>query len=219
MILNSWRARLKLGKKASAAETLLNQAIAAVGLPSSAASGEIFRNEDKIRIELAKINKKKKINVRTTGTIVEKICEHGLISSIPDSYYRLSDKEGWLGDFTLLAYPCSIIVSVKSFKAKERLLTSGTGSPIVPTIGFGWFDDPSEFSQDRCHAFKLRGFSAIYMPTQTHAAVIAKGNASVNANGNPLIRPISQMQSDLLKALSSKKFGTNQLGLISVRRI
>ena len=67
----------------------------------------------------------------------------------------------WLGDFVLLGYPLNIIISVKSFTAKERLLVSGTGSTLTPTIGFGLFKNPSEFKSSRLHSYILRGFLAI----------------------------------------------------------
>ena len=53
----------------------------------------------------------------------------------------------WMGDFYVRGEPFNTIVTVKSFKAKERLLSSGTGNLLSPTIGFGLFDDPAEWSR------------------------------------------------------------------------
>ena len=119
-----------------------------------------------INSELDQINNSlpKPMNVKTTGTINERLVQLALEGFAPSAWYELKDKKyQWLGDFALQGYPLSVIISVKSFKAKERLLVSGTGSLHAPTVGWGRFDDPKEFSTSRLEAYLFRGFLCIYV--------------------------------------------------------
>ena len=69
--------------------------------------------------------------------------------------------------------PFNLFVSVKSYKAKERLIVSGTGQNAAPVVGYGLFDDPSEWSPDRVKQYKQRGFVAIYMPKSLYDTLAA----------------------------------------------
>ena len=67
----------------------------------------------------------------------------------------------------MLGTPFNAVISVKSYKVKERLLVSGSGSLLVPTIGWGFMNDPNEFKYERLKNYLYRGFIAIYMPKET----------------------------------------------------
>ena len=79
----------------------------------------------------------------------------------------------WIGDFAIMGSPFNLFISVKSYKAKERLIVSGTGQNAAPVVGYGLFDDPSEWSPDRVKQYKQRGFIAIYMPNTLYNALDA----------------------------------------------
>lgn len=67
-----------------------------------------------------------------------------------------------------------MFISVKSYKAKERLIVSGMGQNAAPVIGYGLFDDETEWSPDRVKQYKQRGFVAIYMPVTLYDQLAAK---------------------------------------------
>ena len=99
------------------------------------------------------------ISVSTTGKIIERFVELGLTSVLDaDRFNSFARDEAWIGDFNVAAYPIALVVSCKSFKAKERLLVSGLGSNLIPTVGYGWFDEPKEFQANRLQSYLLRGF-------------------------------------------------------------
>lgn len=106
-----------------------------------------------------------------------------------------------LGDLLIPCAPTNLVISVKSEVARERLLYSANS---IEGIGFGFFREPQEFwTKSRMSLFKRMGFTAIYMPEETHASVLAKveadGNSahSVNINGTALYRPLSQFGDDM----------------------
>ena len=132
-----------------------------------------------------------------------------------DSYYRLTGQNWkWLGDFVLLGYPLNIIISVKSFHAKERLLVSGTGSTLTPTIEFGLFKKPSEFKSSRLHSYILRGFSAIYIPQTTLGEVEQDSKELQNLNGKVFLRPLEDFGNDLRDSLKEIKVGDRQTKMV-----
>ena len=134
--------------------------------------------------------------------ITERFAAMGLATVMKDSnFHPFAKNEEWIGDFSVRAYPLSVVVSCKSFSAKERLLVSGLGIELVPTIGFGWFDDPREFSKVRCESYLLRGFSSIYMPQNTHGRVAASGRDVVNHNGQLFLRDILDFPLDLQNSM------------------
>lgn len=105
-----------------------------------------------------------KEDVKVTGAVTELICKIALDASAPTRYDTLPKTWDWIGDFAIMGSPFNLFVSVKSYKAKERLIVSGTGQNAAPVVGYGLFDDPSEWSPDRVKQYKQRGFVAIYMP-------------------------------------------------------
>jgi len=107
-------------------------------------------------------------DVSVTGKVTELICEIALQAAAPGRYDRLPKTWDWVGDFAIIGSPFNLFVSVKSYKAKERLIVSGMGQNAAPVIGYGLFDDPSEWSPDRVKQYKQRGFVAIYMPAQLY---------------------------------------------------
>ena len=153
------------------------------------------------------INANQTIHVATTGKISERLCQLG-IDSVPTLAAAMR-KYGlnweWLGDFLLPGHPYDVAVSVKSFKAKERLLASGTGSLLTPTIGWGLFDDATEWSEDRCKSYLYRGFVAIYMPAATLAQVSPPAQNIRNINGNFLLRDMANFSVDLTAAIPAGK--------------
>lgn len=183
------------------ADELLKIALNNVGVDADALPSVKYANVYAVIAELAEINNAETIAVGTTGTITDRICGWALDSVGGDFYYRLtSNNTKWLGDYALLGYPLNVIVSVKSFKAKERLLMSGTGSQLVPTIGYGLFDDANEFSADRLISYRMRGFLALYMPTPTIAKLNQAALDFKNWNGSSLIRSIEEFPLDIEKS-------------------
>lgn len=122
---------------------------------------------------------------------------------------RMTDLKA-LGDILIPCAPTNLIISVKSEKAKERLLYSASS---IEGIGFGFFDDPSEFwTVRRMQLYKRMGFSAIYMPDDTLGLLAAKLDAenrsqfAVNINGTPLYRPLTQFCADMHRVVGKSAF-------------
>jgi hypothetical protein len=115
--------------------------------------------------ELQNRNAKGTIDVKTTGTISERLCELALKSAVGDIYNTLGRDWKWSGDFSILGNPFNLIISVKSFKAKERLMASGSGNVLSPTVGWGLFDDENEWTKPRIKGYLFRAFIAIFMPS------------------------------------------------------
>lgn len=109
------------------------------------------------------------------------------------------------GDILIPCAPTNLVISVKSEAARERLLYS---SNAIEGVGFGFFREPEEFwTESRMALYKRMGFSAIYMPDDTHDAVISHVKAAgtekhaVNVNGTDLYRPLSEFGSDMLRVV------------------
>lgn len=109
------------------------------------------------------------------------------------------------GDILIPCAPTNLVVSVKSEAARERLLYS---SNAIEGIGFGFFKEPEEFwTESRMALYKRMGFSAIYMPDETHDAVMShvKGAGTekhaVNINGTDLYRPLSKFGVDMKRVI------------------
>lgn len=178
-----------------------------------------YQQIDRINHELDKINSKltKPMNVKTTGTINERLVRLALEGFAPSVWYELHEKKyQWLGDFALQGYPLSVVISVKSFKAKERLLVSGTGSLHAPTIGWGRFDDQKEFSVARLEAYLFRGFLCIYMPLQTIKKLSVDARNLKNFYGNDFIRDINSFGRDLEKSLVTQRSGSDKINLVGI---
>jgi len=165
----------------------------------------IWKNIELIVDELASINEKDTINVKTTGTITERLCESILKATVPDTYATLPRHWKWVGDFYIEGIPFNLIISVKSFKAKERLMASGSGNILSPTIGFGLFNDKLEWNYDRVARYPFRAFLSIYMPAQTIKKLEPEVQSFQNMNGKPFIRNLYNFKDDIVKSLDKKK--------------
>lgn len=115
-----------------------------------------------------------------------------------------------LGDILIPCAPTNLVISVKSEKAKERLLYSANS---IEGIGFGFFDTPSEFwTKRRMQLYKRMGFSAIYMPNTTLAQLQATlklngtSQFAVNINGTALYRPLTQFSDDMNRIVGKSAF-------------
>lgn len=110
-----------------------------------------------------------------------------------------------LGDILIPCAPTNLVISVKSEAARERLLYSANS---IEGIGFGFFKEPDEFwTASRMSLYKRMGFTAIYMPDATCAAVLQRVAAdgherhAVNINGSALYRPLSDFADDMVRVV------------------
>jgi len=202
----------------SLADQYLNDVYTCLGL-SKANSKEKYNRLADINSELDRINSSlpKQMNVKTTGTINERLVQLALEGFMPESWYSLNDnKYQWLGDFGVQGYPLSVVISVKSFKTKERLLVSGTGSLHAPTIGWGRFDDKTEFSEKRLEAYLFRGFLAIYMPKETLDGLSLGAKQTLNFYRRPFLRAIDKFGIDMLGSCYSPETKTGVSKLLDI---
>ncbi len=178
----------------------VNAALAALGLVGQP-SAAIYAQIDPIVAHLQQVNAQNPIPAATTGNISERLCRFGLEAGVAGpnggAFDRMPDYWKWVGDFYLLGEPFNIIVSVKSFAARERLLASGSGNLLSPTVGWGLFNQPAEFSYDRLVSYAYRGFNAIYAPAALIQALPANVMAFTNINGNPLMRDLAALVGDI----------------------
>jgi hypothetical protein len=110
-----------------------------------------------------------------------------------------------LGDLLIPCAPTNLVISVKSEVARERLLYSANS---IEGIGFGFFKEPEEFWTDsRMALYKRMGFTAIYMPDETHESVMehvngaGSGRHAININGTDLYRPLAIFADDMLRVI------------------
>ena len=126
------------------------------------------------------------------------------------NYKKMADLKA-LGDILVPCAPTNLIISVKSVKARERLLYSANS---IEGIGFGFFDEPSEFSSKRrIQLFKRMGFSAIYMPQNTLNALsrlIAARREGIenvqNIYGSALYRSLNDFGDDMRRIVGKSAF-------------
>lgn len=195
------------------ADQLLEKAYDKLGLKSCGVSDKYsaindivdFLNEEN---EALKSSGKKPIHEKTTGTISERLCELGLkhVKEQRDhfSYQLFEDGWKWVGDFLISGHPFDLTISVKSFKARERFLASGSGSLLAPTIGWGIFDDPDEWTFRRVENYLYRGFVAIYMPSRLLSTLDRSTRNIMNTNGNKFLRGLDKFTNDLTVAVNPK---------------
>ena len=199
----------------SKADKLLQRALQQLKIENKS-SEEKFNNIYKLMPVLDSFNKEELFSVSTTGTISERICGWALDAALPDGYFRnTSNEDKWLGDYIMLGAPFNVVISVKSYKAKERLLVSGSGSLLVPTIGWGLFDDPTEFKFERLKNYLYRGFIAIYMPKSTLKLLDSDSKKLENTHKEIFIRPIESLISDIRKSKIKKKFGKTSIEVVN----
>lgn len=112
-----------------------------------------------------------------------------------------------LGDILVPCAPTNLLISVKSEKARERLLYSANS---IEGVGFGFFDEPEEFwTESRMQLYKRMGFSAIYMPGDTVNAIHARVGATsrrLNVYGTELYRPITSFGDDMNRVVGRSAF-------------
>lgn len=148
-------------------------------------------------------NSKSTLAAATTGALTEALCSIGLRSVLDEKtrdFWKLGKDWKWLADFAIRGRACNVLISVKSFTAKERLLMSGTGSALAPTIGFGLFKEPKEWSEQRAMKYLLRGFWAIYMPKDTLKRVPPHAKQIRNPLGGEFLRELTCFPTDILQA-------------------
>jgi hypothetical protein len=180
----------------SRATFLINQAITALNYQGQTPA-ELYSNMKQILDYLeTKVHAVTPISVGTTGTILEKLCGFGLEGAVAGTsakVHPMPRQWKWVGDFSLSGDPFNLVISCKSFRARERLLASGSGSILTPTIGWGAFNDATEFSSERVTSYAYRGFMSIYMPAETIASMSTDAVEFTNINGRPLIRPLQAL--------------------------
>ena len=186
------------------ADTILNTVYQTLNLQNATDIQKYSRIND-IVIELQNINTQRVINVKTTGTISERLCELALRSAVPNIYNSLGQDWKWIGDFSVLGNPFNLIISVKSFKAKERLMASGSGNVLSPTVGWGLFDDPNEWTVNRIKGYLFRAFITIYMPHGLLNQLPQASRNIRNINGFPFLRSVNTFSQDLANALNNGK--------------
>jgi hypothetical protein len=167
---------------------------------------EKYQQIDRIVAELAAINRRSTISPKTTGTISERLCELALRSVISGHYKRISDEWNWMADFSITGHPFNLLVSVKSFKAKERLLVSGSGNNLSPCVGWGLFDDPAEWAENRVRKYMFRSFLAIYLPSALIRSLPNESKAVRNMNGKLFLRDIQNFSDDVVNAMGDDNF-------------
>jgi len=189
------------------ATTLINQAIAALGYEGYT-QAQLYAHIAPILAYLhTEVNAVSPVNVGTTGTILEKLCGYGLEAAVEGTtaiVLRMTKQWKWVGDFSISGEPFNLVVSCKSFTAKERLLASGSGSALSPTIGWGAFRHANEFGVDRITSYAYRGFVAIYMPAATRSGLTAEALNFTNINGRPFIRAHESMVTDIHGAINAQ---------------
>jgi hypothetical protein len=152
--------------------------------------------------ELQIINTAALLSAKTTGTISERLCELALMYRVPHIYKNISDKWNFMADFSVLGHPFNLLISVKSFKAKERLLISGSGNILSPTIGWGLFNDVNEWTESRTRTYLFRSFIAIYLPSDLYNIIPLNSKNINNINGKPFLRTIDNFTIDLTNAIN-----------------
>ncbi len=103
---------------ATEADRILSGVYRLLGIGTLSDEDKYSRIDDIVN-QLQTINTKSPINVKTTGTISERLCELALKTAIPYSYEHLGRDWKWIGNFSIRGNPFNLIVSVKSFKAKK----------------------------------------------------------------------------------------------------
>lgn len=198
----------------SKADEILEKVLTELNLVH-ANSEEKFQNVYNMFPILDRLNQEDTFSVSTTGTITERVCAWALDAALPSGYFRLtSNDDKWLGDYCLLGTPFNIVISVKSYKVKERLLVSGSGSLLVPTVGWGFMNDPDEFKFKRLKNYLYRGFIAIYMPKDTLEQTEENSRNLENTHKKKFLRPIENLISDIKSSSIPKEFGSSKITVV-----
>ena len=198
----------------SVADNILSKVYSSLGLTND---NEIYQSLYDVIGELENVNSKKTIPGNTTGAITERLAEVQLRLFLKDTYFPISRKnDKWVGDFGLLGVPFNTIISVKSYSAKERLLTSGSGSALCPTVGYTHLKDGGSINNvNRLQSYKVRGFTSIYVPISTYRGLAEDLREFQNINGRPLIRIIENFGPDLADALERRAVGQSKREVVN----
>lgn len=183
----------------SKADHILNDTYGTLGL-DGASDKDKYSSIDSIVSHLAAINESNRISIPTTGTVSERLCELAIRATSENYYKKLPKNWKWLGDFSIMGSPFNLIVSVKSFKAKERLLASGSGNILTPVVGWGLFNDQAEWHSERAISYLFRAFLAIYMPNNLLSRIPKDSRKIKNINGKPFLRKLDVFMNDLKSA-------------------
>jgi len=165
---------------------------------------EKYSKINEIVSKLQIINNQESINAKTTGTISERLCELGLKTAVPEIYKKINDDWNWMADFSVLGHPFNLLISVKSFTAKERLIVSGSGNILSPTVGWGLFTDINEWTYSRVCYYLYRAFIAIYMPSNLYNQLSTDAQAVKNINGKPFLRINESFVTDLANSIQNQ---------------
>jgi len=187
------------------ATQLIERAIAALNYQTLTAADTYAHVGDILNYLNTEVHATSPIAVGTTGTILEQLCKFGLdaaVTDTPATVHRIPRQWKWVGDFSIPGDPFNLVISVKSFKARERVLASGSGSVLSPTVGWGAFNDPEEFTASRIISYAYRGFVSIYMPERTRDSLAPDALAFRNINGRPFIRPHRDFVPDIHSAIN-----------------
>jgi len=197
-------------QKVTEADSILSDVYQRLNLTDRNDAEKYARINDIVQ-ELQKKNSEQKIDVKPTGTISERLCELALRAAVPPIYSTLGRDWKWIGDFSILGNPFNLIVSVKSFKAKERLMASGSGNILSPTIAWGLFDDVSEWSENRVKGYLYRAFIAVYMPHSLYDRLSDKVKTVLNINNKPFLRDLSDFIADMRNAVINNKIDVRKI--------
>lgn len=182
----------------------INAALAALNLVGSPPD-IIYAHVDQIVAHLENINAANPIPGVVTGNISERLCRYGLQTAVSGAnagtVSRMPRVWKWIGDFYVQGDPFNLIISVKSFAARERLLASGTGNLLSPTVAWGLFNEPDEFTYDRMLSYAYRAFIAIYAPSALLAALPQNVLGFTNVNGTPMLRALHDFPGQIQAAI------------------
>jgi hypothetical protein len=180
-------------------------ALAALNLTNSPPA-DVYNQIGEIVSHLQQVHAQAPIAGNVTGNISERLCRYGLQAAVAGpnggSFQTMPQRWKWVGDFYLEGHPFNVIISVKSFKARERLLASGSGNLLSPTIAWGLFDNAAEFSYNRVVSYAYRAFVAIYAPATLFQSLPEPVLSFTNVNGRPLLRNLSHFVADIRNAIA-----------------
>lgn len=94
------------------------------------------------------------------------------------------------------------------------MLVSGSGSLLVPTVGWGFMNDPDEFKFKRLKNYLYRGFIAIYMPKDTLEQTEENSRNLENTHKKKFLRPIENLISDIKSSSIPKEFGSSKITVV-----
>jgi len=73
-------------------------------------------------------------------------------------------------------------------------------------VGWGLFNDPTEWSVNRVRKYMFRSFIAIYLPAALLKDVSESSRAVLNVNGKPFLRDLRSFTTDVTNALDNDNY-------------